>query len=173
MRNCGGIATACAKPQRPQGGSFSDKVLPPLSAGLGAGRRRAIMSRFECAETVDPQTHASRGSLCGAVTRLVLSLIAAVSLAACAQSPVARQKAEFATASRQAMTEHRHEARRLAGVYARPRHHAPTHAAEKPTAAHGVASFYRRTRRPRAGKSSTSTNSPPLILRCRSARACA
>ena len=100
------------------------------------------MSRFECAETVDPKTHASRGSLCGSVTRLVLSLIAAVSLAACAQSPVARQKAEFATASRQAMTEHRHEARRLAGVYARPRHHAPTHAAEKPTAAHGVASFY-------------------------------
>ncbi|MGY8661703.1 septal ring lytic transglycosylase RlpA family protein [Bradyrhizobium sp. UFLA05-109] len=99
------------------------------------------MSRFECARTVH-QNGASQGSPRGQAARLVLAVIGAASLAACAQSPVARQKAEFATSSRQAMTERRHETRRFAGVYARPRHHAPTRAVETRTASQGVASFY-------------------------------
>jgi rare lipoprotein A len=72
----------------------------------------------------------------------VLAVIGAASLAACAQSPVARQKSEFATASRQVVTERHRETRKLAGVYARPRHHAPVRAVGTQTTAHGVASFY-------------------------------
>jgi peptidoglycan lytic transglycosylase len=99
------------------------------------------MSRFECVRTVH-QTGASRGSLHGQAARLVLAVIGAASLAACAQSPVARQKSEFATASRQVVTERHRETRKLAGVYARPRHHAPVRAVGTQTTAHGVASFY-------------------------------
>jgi rare lipoprotein A len=54
---------------------------------------------------------------------------------------VARQKSEFATASRQAVAERHREPRRLAGVYAR-RHHSPVRVAETHTASQGVASFY-------------------------------
>ncbi|WFU43211.1 septal ring lytic transglycosylase RlpA family protein [Bradyrhizobium sp. CB82] len=98
------------------------------------------MSRFECARTVH-QIGASRGSR-GQAARLVLAVIGAASLAACAQSPVARQKSEFATASRQAVAERHREPRKLAGVYARPRHRSPVRAVETHTASQGVASFY-------------------------------
>jgi rare lipoprotein A len=98
------------------------------------------MSRFECARTVH-QIDASRGSPRGQVARLVLAIIGAASLAACAQSPVARQKSEFATASRQAVAERHREPRRLTGVYAR-RRHSPVRVAETHTASQGVASFY-------------------------------
>jgi rare lipoprotein A len=109
------------------------------------------MSRFEYVRTVH-QTGASRGSLRGQTARLILSVIGAASLAACAQSPVAQQKSEFATASRQAVTERHHETRKLAGVYARPRHHAPVRAAARPTASQGVASFYSEDQKTASGE---------------------
>jgi rare lipoprotein A len=89
------------------------------------------MSRFASAET-------ARISLATSI-RLLLAVIAAASLAACAQSPVGRQKADLGT-SRQATVERPH---RVAALHPRPisRARVPDSDA-KQTAAHGVASFY-------------------------------
>jgi rare lipoprotein A len=89
------------------------------------------MSRFASAET-------ARISLATSI-RLLLAVIAAASLAACAQSPVGRQKADLGT-SRQATVVRPH---RVAALHPRPisRARIPDSDA-KQTAAHGVASFY-------------------------------
>jgi rare lipoprotein A len=90
------------------------------------------MSRFARAES-------ARISLATAC-RLLLAIIGAASLAACAQSPVGRQKADLATTSRQAAVVRPH---RVAMLHPRPisRARIPDGDA-KQTAAHGVASFY-------------------------------
>ena len=90
------------------------------------------MSRFARAET-------ARISLATS-GRLLLAVTAAASLAACAQSPVGRQKADLTATSRQAAVERPH---RVAALHPRPisRARIPDGDA-KQTAAHGVASFY-------------------------------
>ena len=89
------------------------------------------MSRFANAETagISPAT----------ASRLLLAGLAAASLAACAQSPVGRQKADLGT-SRQAAVERPH---RVAALHPRPvsRARVPDSDARQ-TASHGVASFY-------------------------------
>jgi rare lipoprotein A len=72
--------------------------------------------------------------------RLLLAITAAASLAACAQSPVGRQKADLAGTSRQATAERPH---RVAALHPRPisRARIPDGDARR-TASHGVASFY-------------------------------
>jgi rare lipoprotein A len=89
------------------------------------------MSRFASAET-------ARISLARS-SRLLLAIVGAASLAACAQSPVGRQKADLGT-SRQATVERPH---RVAALHPRPisRVRIPD-GDEKQTASHGVASFY-------------------------------
>ncbi|SEM24801.1 septal ring lytic transglycosylase RlpA family protein [Bradyrhizobium sp. OK095] len=89
------------------------------------------MSRFASAET-------ARISLASS-SRLLLAIVGAASLAACAQSPVGRQKADLGT-SRQATVERPH---RVAALHPRPtsRVRIPD-GDEKQTASHGVASFY-------------------------------
>lgn len=74
--------------------------------------------------------------------RLLLAVIGAASLAACAQSPVGRQRADL-SATRQAAIERRHETR-SAAVRFRPiaRHHSPDKDRASRTASNGVASFY-------------------------------
>ncbi|UQD71078.1 septal ring lytic transglycosylase RlpA family protein [Bradyrhizobium japonicum] len=71
--------------------------------------------------------------------RLLLAIIGAASLAACAQSPVGRQKADLGT-NRQAAVQRPH---RVAALHPRPisRVRVPDRDA-KQTASHGVASFY-------------------------------
>jgi len=90
------------------------------------------MSRFARAET-------ARISLATS-GRLLLAVTAAASLAACAQSPVGRQKADLTATGRQAVGERPH---RVAALHPRPisRARIPDGDA-KQTAAHGVASFY-------------------------------
>lgn len=78
------------------------------------------------------------------LVRLLLVTIGAASLAACAQSPVGRQKSELARPSRQASVERHHErssAARLATSPPKPDllSHEPSPAR---TASQGVASFY-------------------------------
>ena len=72
--------------------------------------------------------------------RLPLAIIAAASLAACAQSPVGRQKADLAATGRQAALE---RPQKVAALHPRPisRARVPVGQA-KQTASHGVASFY-------------------------------
>lgn len=74
--------------------------------------------------------------------RLLLAVTAAASLAACAQSPVGRQKADLTATSRQAAVERPHRVQ-VAALHPRPisRARIPDGDA-KQTAAHGVASFY-------------------------------
>jgi rare lipoprotein A len=94
------------------------------------------MSRFARAET-------ARISLATS-SRLLLAVTAAASLAACAQSPVGRQKADLAGTSRQAAIERPHRVR-VAALHPRPisRVRVPDDASgARQTAAHGVASFY-------------------------------
>lgn len=90
------------------------------------------MSCFARAET-------ARSSLATS-SRLLLAVIAAASLAACAQSPVGRQKADLAGANRQAAAERPH---RVAALHPRPisRVRVPDGDA-KQSISHGVASFY-------------------------------
>ena len=73
-------------------------------------------------------------------SRLLLAIIGAASLAACAQSPVGRQKADLAATGRQAAVERPH---RVAALHPRPvsRVRIPDGDA-KQAASHGVASFY-------------------------------
>jgi len=89
------------------------------------------MSRFASAETTGISPASS--------SRLLLAVIAAASLAACAQSPVGRQKADLGT-SRQAVVERPH---RVAALHPRPvsRARIPDDNA-KQASSHGVASFY-------------------------------
>lgn len=75
-------------------------------------------------------------------SRLLLAIVGAASLAACAQSPVGRQKADLAVTGRQAAIERPH---RVAALHPHPasRVRVPEETADaKPTASHGVASFY-------------------------------
>ncbi|MCS3726779.1 septal ring lytic transglycosylase RlpA family protein [Bradyrhizobium betae] len=90
------------------------------------------MSRFARAET-------ARSSLATSC-RLLFAITAAASLAACAQSPVGRQKADLGSANRQAAVERPH---RVAALQPRPisRVRVPDGDA-KQSASHGVASFY-------------------------------
>lgn len=92
------------------------------------------MSRFASAET---------GRISLAISsRLLLAIVGAASLAACAQSPVGRQRADLAPAARQAAIERPH---RVAALHPRPiyrPHQTSDTASAKPTASHGVASFY-------------------------------
>ncbi|GMO13207.1 septal ring lytic transglycosylase RlpA family protein [Bradyrhizobium sp. TM233] len=73
-------------------------------------------------------------------SRLLLAVVGAASLAACAQSPVGRQKADLAATGRQAAVERPH---RVAALHPRPvsRVRIPDGDA-KQAASHGVASFY-------------------------------
>jgi rare lipoprotein A len=72
--------------------------------------------------------------------RLLLAVVVAASLAACAQAPVGRQKADLAGTSRQAAVERPH---RVAALHPRPISRARAGNGEaKQTTAHGVASFY-------------------------------
>ncbi|UWU79347.1 septal ring lytic transglycosylase RlpA family protein [Bradyrhizobium huanghuaihaiense] len=90
------------------------------------------MSRIARAET-------ARMSLATS-SRLLLAVLSAASLAACAQSPVGRQKADLAGTSRQATVERPH---RVAALHPRPisRARVPDGEARR-TASHGLASFY-------------------------------
>ncbi len=96
------------------------------------------MSRFARAET-------ARISL-ATPSRLLLAIIGAASLAACAQSPVGRQRADLAPTSKQAAIERPH---RVAVLHPRPispvrvaKADAGPTASPSPTSSHGVASFY-------------------------------
>jgi len=92
------------------------------------------MSRFARAET-------ARISLATS-SRLLLAIIGAASLAACAQSPGGRQRADLAPTTRQAAIERPH---RVAALHPRPiyrPHRSHDTASAKTTASHGVASFY-------------------------------
>ena len=86
--------------------------------------------------------------------RLLLAIVGAASLAACAQSPVGRQKADLGT-NRQAAVQRPH---RVAALHPRPisRVRVPDRDA-KQTASHGVASFYSDTETA-SGERSTRTN---------------
>ena len=91
------------------------------------------MSRFARAET--PLTSLVTSS------RLLLAIAGAASLAACAQSPVGRQRADLGATSRQAVTERPHRVALHPHPVSRAR--VPEETADaKPTALHGVASFY-------------------------------
>jgi rare lipoprotein A len=91
------------------------------------------MSRIARAETV-------RISLATSF-RLLFAVIVAASLAACAQSPVGRQKADLASPSRQAVVARPH---RVAALHPRPisRARPSDNGGSATHAAHGVASFY-------------------------------
>ncbi|MET4042630.1 septal ring lytic transglycosylase RlpA family protein [Bradyrhizobium sp. RT6a] len=71
--------------------------------------------------------------------RILLAIIGAASLAACAQSPVGRQKADLAGTSRQAIVERPH---RVAALRPRPISRARVPDGAKQSVSHGVASFY-------------------------------
>ncbi|MFT4120054.1 septal ring lytic transglycosylase RlpA family protein [Bradyrhizobium sp.] len=76
--------------------------------------------------------------------RLLLAVVGAASLAACAQSPVGRQKADLGI-SRQAAVERPHRVQSVAALHPRPvsRVRVPDTAdSATRTASHGVASFY-------------------------------
>ena len=90
------------------------------------------MSRIARAET-------ARISLATS-SRLLLAIVGAASLAACAQSPVGRPKAALAAPGRQAAVERPH---RVAALHPRPvsRVRIPDGDAKQATS-HGVASFY-------------------------------
>lgn len=90
------------------------------------------MSRISVAETA----RISFATSC----RLLLAVVAAASLAACAQAPVGRQKADLAGTSRKAAAERPH---RVAALHPRPISRARAGDGEaKQTPSHGVASFY-------------------------------
>jgi rare lipoprotein A len=92
------------------------------------------MSRFARAETAAISLATS--------SRLLLAVIGAASLAACAQSPVGRQKADLATTTRQTAIERPH---RIAALHPRPIYRprrSDEAAGARQTASKGVASFY-------------------------------
>ncbi len=90
------------------------------------------MSRISVAETARISFATS--------SRLLLAVVFAASLAACAQAPVGRQKADLAGTSRKAAAERPH---RVAALHPRPISRARAGDGEaKQTPSHGVASFY-------------------------------
>ncbi|PJG50749.1 septal ring lytic transglycosylase RlpA family lipoprotein [Bradyrhizobium forestalis] len=90
------------------------------------------MSRIARAETA----RISLATSC----RLLLAVVFAASLAACAQSPVGRQRADLAGTGRQAAVERPH---RVAALHPRPISRARAVDGDaKQTASRGVASFY-------------------------------
>ena len=92
------------------------------------------MSRIARAETTPTPLATS--------SRLLLAVIGAASLAACAQSPVGRQKADLAPTTKQAAIERPH---RVAALHPHPvyrPHRSRDTASAKSTASRGVASFY-------------------------------
>lgn len=95
------------------------------------------MSRFA-------RTESARISLATS-SRLLLAMLGAASLAACAQSPAGRQAASgFAGTSRQAAVERPHRVR-IAALHPHSilRRHAPGHSdSARATASNGIASFY-------------------------------
>ncbi len=95
------------------------------------------MSRFARAETA----RICLATSCRQSARLLLAIVAAASLAACAQSPVGRQKADLVGTSRQAVIERPH---RVAALHPRPisRARPSDDAGSTQTASRGVASFY-------------------------------
>ncbi|AWM02818.1 septal ring lytic transglycosylase RlpA family protein [Bradyrhizobium amphicarpaeae] len=74
-----------------------------------------------------------------ATSRLLLAIVGAASLAACAQSPVGRQKADLATSNRQAAVERPHK---VAALHPRPVSRVRIPDGDAKQASHGVASFY-------------------------------
>lgn len=75
-------------------------------------------------------------------SRLLLAIMGAASLAACAQSPVGRQKADLAPTTKQAAIEHPH---RVAALHPHPIHRphpSVATASAKPAGSQGLASFY-------------------------------
>ncbi|MCP3369640.1 septal ring lytic transglycosylase RlpA family protein [Bradyrhizobium cajani] len=96
------------------------------------------MSRFARIESA----RISLVTPCGRPARLLVAIIGAASLAACAQSPVGRQKADLAATGRQAAVERPH---RVAALHPRPIRRARASGDTASTAkatSHGVASFY-------------------------------
>ncbi|MBR0846347.1 septal ring lytic transglycosylase RlpA family protein [Bradyrhizobium diazoefficiens] len=96
------------------------------------------MSRFASTESARISLANSRCR----PARLLLAIIGAASLAACAQSPVGRQKADLAGGTRQAAVERPH---RVAALHPRPIRRARSSdqaASGTRTASLGVASFY-------------------------------
>ena len=92
------------------------------------------MSRFASAETA--------GNSLATSSRLLLAVIGAASLAACAQSPVGRQRADLAPTTKQVAVERPH---RVAALHPHPvyrPHRSRDTASAKSTASRGVASFY-------------------------------
>ncbi|RXH38286.1 septal ring lytic transglycosylase RlpA family protein [Bradyrhizobium zhanjiangense] len=90
------------------------------------------MSRIARAETA----RISLATSC----RLLLTIAGAASLAACAQSPVGRQKADLAATGRQAAVERPH---RVAALHPRPISRSRASGGDaKQAASRGVASFY-------------------------------
>jgi rare lipoprotein A len=92
------------------------------------------MSRFARAESAGISTATS--------CRLLLAIIGAASLAACAQSPVGRQKADLGTSTRQAAIERPH---RVAALHPRPIFRprpSDDGGSARQSASQGVASFY-------------------------------
>ena len=92
------------------------------------------MSRFARAESA----RISLATPC----RLLLVAVGAASLAACAQSPVGRQRADLAPTTRQTAIERPH---RVAALHPRPIHRprpSDDAASARQTASQGVASFY-------------------------------
>jgi rare lipoprotein A len=73
-------------------------------------------------------------------SRLLLVIVGAASLAACAQSPVSRQKADLAATGRHAAVERPHK---VAALHPRPISRARIPDGDtKQAASHGIASFY-------------------------------
>jgi len=100
------------------------------------------MSRFSGSGTDQPEIGESRGFSGRQIARIVLVIIGAASLAACAQSPVGRQKADISGTTRHAAIERHREARPVSVVRAHPSSPSPVHATETSPASRGVASFY-------------------------------
>ena len=109
------------------------------------------MSRFECARTAQTAPQAQIGSirvpaiatLCRKPARLLLVITGAASLAACAQSPVGRQRADLSP-SHQVAVERRHQVRTAAWHprHIRPHRSAVASAKSEDGTSHGVASYY-------------------------------
>jgi rare lipoprotein A len=111
--------------------SQGSALIAHRNSGLFGGR---IMSRFARAESA----RISLATSC----RLLLAIIGAASLAACAQSPAGRQRADLAATSRQAVFERPH---RVAALHPRriSRVRVPhDNGGTRQSALHGVASFY-------------------------------
>lgn len=100
------------------------------------------MSRFNKAGTAQSAIGVSRACLGRQTARLALIVIGAASLAACAQSPVGRQKADISSTTRHAAIERHRKVRPVSVVRMRPSSPSPVRATERSPASGGLASFY-------------------------------